>query len=109
MTASTGASLASGTDLAAAAQSTPSSTTAAGKLKSRLAPWEQKALDELPEQIARIEAQQAEQTALLSDGMIYRDSPDEVEKINQILASLQAELEELFSKWEKLEAKRDGA
>ena len=41
--------------------------------------------------------------------MIYRDSPDEVEKINQTLAKLQAELEELFSKWEKLEAKRDGA
>ena len=98
---------------ASAIQPNPSSitaaTTAAGKAKSRLAPWEQKALDELPEQIARIEAQQAEQTALLSDGMIYRDSPDEVEKINQTLAKLQAELEELFSKWEKLEAKRDGA
>jgi ATP-binding cassette subfamily F protein uup len=81
----------------------------ATKSKPRLAPWEQKALDELPGQITHIEALQAEQTERLSNGMIYRDAPEQVDKINQTLATLQAELDALFLKWEQLETRRTGA
>lgn len=74
--------------------------------KTKLASWEQKRLDSIPEDIARIEAQQAELAGRLADGSVYRDAPEEVDGINATLAALQSELDELFDKWEKLEAKR---
>ncbi len=80
----------------------PSSASRPGKLAS----WEQRELDELPEAIAAIEAQQAELAAQLADGSLYRDSPDEVENINTKLAELDDELNKKFTRWEALEAKQ---
>jgi len=94
--------------LAATAPSAAASNDRAKAAKNKLAPWEQKRLDDIPEEIARIEAQQAELADKLADGSVYRDAPGDVDSINATLATLQAELDDLFEKWEKLEAKRTG-
>ncbi|OZI20128.1 ABC transporter ATP-binding protein [Bordetella genomosp. 9] len=73
---------------------------------SRLSTWEIKELDALPDAIATIEAEQAALSARLADGSLYRDAPDEVERINQKLAELDRALEEKFNRWEQLEARR---
>ncbi|ARP83312.1 ABC transporter ATP-binding protein [Bordetella genomosp. 8] len=73
---------------------------------SRLSTWEIKELDILPDAIATIEAEQAALSARLADGSLYRDAPDEVERINQKLAELDRALEEKFNRWEQLEARR---
>ncbi len=72
----------------------------------RITSWEQKELDELPDAIARIEQEQANLTEKLSDGTLYREGPDEVERINTRLAVLETELEKLFARWEALEEKK---
>ena len=96
---------------AAAQSAAPAAAPVRGKQAKliKLAPWEQKALDELPDQIAAIEAQQAQRSSDLADGTVYRDSPEKVAIINQELAELQTQLDALFERWEKLEAKRNGS
>lgn len=73
---------------------------------ARLSAWELRELDNLPDAIADIEARQAALTNQLADGTLYRDAPDEIERINKELAKLQAELEQKFERWELLEARR---
>ncbi len=75
---------------------------------SRIASWEQRELDEMPEAIAGIEARQQELTAALADGNLYRDAPSEVERINRELAELEEKMSGLFERWEALEAKQKG-
>ncbi|MFF7396217.1 ATP-binding cassette domain-containing protein [Achromobacter sp. NPDC008082] len=70
--------------------------------------WDLRELEGLPDAIAALEAQQAELAGKLADGSLYRDAPAEVERINGELAKLESELEEKFSRWELLEARRDG-
>lgn len=74
----------------------------------KLASWEQKELDDIPEAIAAIEAQQAELAGQLADGSLYREAPDQVEAINQQLKALDDKLSTLFERWETLEAKQAG-
>jgi len=74
----------------------------------RLASWEQKELDDMPDAIAAIEAKQAELAARLADGSLYRDAPDEVDEINRELQKLEDELASLFERWETLEGKQAG-
>src|SRR5690606_32981379 len=74
----------------------------------RLASWEQKELDEMPDKIAAIEARQAELAGELADGSLYRDAPQRVEDINQQLEKLEEELAGLFERWETLENKQTG-
>jgi len=74
----------------------------------RLATWEQKELDDMPDVIAAIEAKQAELAARLADGSLYRDAPDEVDEINRTLQTLEDELAALFERWETLEGKQAG-
>ncbi|WP_459616956.1 ATP-binding cassette domain-containing protein [Bordetella sp. 2513F-2] len=85
----------------APARSKPARTT-------RLTSWELRELEGLPDAIADIEARQAALTEKLADGSLYRDAPDEVARINEALATLQAELESRFERWEQLEARRAG-
>lgn len=73
---------------------------------AKLSSWEQRELDNLPEEIATIEARQEELSARLVDGTLYRDAPDEVDRINSELASLEKALEDKFARWELLEARR---
>lgn len=73
---------------------------------ARLSAWDLRELEALPDAIATIEARQAELSGKLADGSLYRDAPDEVERINAELATLESELEEKFARWELLEARR---
>lgn len=73
---------------------------------SRLSSWEQKELEALPDDIAKLEAEQAELTAQLSDPELYKDGTDTANSINERLQNLEEELLKLFDRWELLEAKR---
>ncbi|AWQ07154.1 ATP-binding cassette domain-containing protein [Bordetella bronchiseptica] len=73
---------------------------------ARLSAWDLRELEALPDTIAAVEARQAELSGKLADGSLYRDAPDEVERINAELATLESELEEKFARWELLEARR---
>ncbi|WGQ36335.1 ATP-binding cassette domain-containing protein [Alcaligenes faecalis] len=72
----------------------------------RLAPWEEKELEALPEKIAAIESQQAELAEQLSAPDLYKDGSARADEINQQLDQLNTDLEQLFERWEKLEEKR---
>ncbi|KDD47733.1 ATP-binding cassette domain-containing protein [Bordetella bronchiseptica] len=73
---------------------------------ARLSAWDLRELEALPDAIAAVEARQAELSGKLADGSLYRNAPDEVERINAELATLESELEEKFARWELLEARR---
>ena len=77
----------------------------AGK-PGRLAPWEEKELDALPEKIADIESRQAVLAEQLSDPDLYKDGTARADEVNAQLDQLNTELEALFERWEKLEEKR---
>ena len=72
---------------------------------SRLASWEEKELEALPEKIAEIEAKQSELAKALADPDVYKDGPDKANEINQKLTALDDELTQLFERWETLENK----
>ncbi len=72
----------------------------------RLAPWEEKELDALPEKIADIESRQAVLAEQLSDPDLYKDGTARADDVNAQLDQLNTELEALFERWEKLEEKR---
>ncbi|AYN19889.1 ATP-binding cassette domain-containing protein [Alcaligenes aquatilis] len=72
----------------------------------RLAPWEEKELEALPEKIAAIESQQAELAEQLSAPDLYKDGSTLADEINSQLDQLNKDLEQLFERWEKLEEKR---
>jgi ATP-binding cassette subfamily F protein uup len=76
---------------------------------NRLAPWEEKELNELPDAIAKVESEQENLAAKLADGSLYRDDPAGVERINTRLAELEQEMTRLFERWEKLEEKKQAA
>lgn len=71
----------------------------------RLSSWEQKELDELPDQIAKLESEQAEFTAKLSDPALYRDTPEQLELIQARLRDIDTKLAMYFERWEALEEK----
>jgi ATP-binding cassette subfamily F protein uup len=81
---------------------------AKGAKPGKLGNWEQKELDVLPDQIAAIEARQAELSSSLADGLLYRDDPNQVAQINAKLEALQKDLDVKFERWEMLESKRLG-
>ncbi|WP_313624956.1 ATP-binding cassette domain-containing protein [Achromobacter sp.] len=91
-------------DSAARAKAARPKPAKAGKINA----WDLRELEGLPDAIAALEAQQADLAGKLADGSLYRDAPDEVERINGELAKLETELEEKFARWELLEARRDG-
>ncbi len=90
-------------DIANAARAKPVAIKA-----SKITSWELRELDEMPDAIAQLEAQQAELTARLASGELYRDAPDEVVSINAQLKSIDEQLSKLFARWEALEDKRNG-
>lgn len=75
------------------------------KNKSKLSSYELKELQELPERISKVEEEIEKLTAKLSDPEIYADGPEAAAEIHGNIANLEKELELLFDKWQKLEAK----
>ncbi|MBV6273600.1 ATP-binding cassette domain-containing protein [Alcaligenaceae bacterium CGII-47] len=72
----------------------------------RLSSWEQKELDDLPNQIAKLESEQAALTSQLSDPALYRDTPEQLEQIQTRLRDIDTALAGHFERWESLEAKQ---
>ncbi|NLC36737.1 MAG: ABC transporter ATP-binding protein, partial [Alcaligenaceae bacterium] len=77
-----------------------------GRGSTRLTNWEAKELETLPDAIAEVESQQEALTAELSNPDLYQQNPERAGQINEELAALEEKLEELFDRWESLEAKR---
>ncbi len=84
-------------------------TRAAKTAKVRITSWEQRELDGMPDAIAALEAEQAALAARLADGSLYREAPEEVERINAQVADAQQKLEALFARWEALEEKQQAS
>ncbi len=74
----------------------------------RLSTWELRELEDIPSTIAQLESTQAQLTAKLADGSLYRDAPDEVETINKKLHDIEAQTNVLLTRWEALEDKKNG-
>lgn len=96
-----------GTDAAIKAKAGASSAPTAQKTssKSRLTPWEEKELAELPEKIAALESQQTQLAEQLADPDLYAAGTDKADQINLQLAELDEQLMALFDRWESLEKK----
>ncbi|KCV11959.1 hypothetical protein AZ25_2669, partial [Bordetella holmesii 04P3421] len=73
---------------------------------AKISSWELRELEELPDVIAALEAEQGALSAKLADGSLYREAPDEVERIQTELARIEKDLEAKFSRWEALEERR---
>jgi ABC transport system ATP-binding/permease protein len=91
---------------AAAAPFTATATSAAAAAAKprRLSFNEQRELKELPEKIQRLEAEQAQLTAMISDPAAFQRSKDETSAALKRLQALAAELESAYVRWETLES-----
>ncbi len=66
---------------------------------------EQRELEELPQRIAALEAEQADISARLADPELYRKEPGEVQRLNQRFAEIDALLMTSLERWEAIEAR----
>jgi ABC transport system ATP-binding/permease protein len=64
---------------------------------------EQRELDSLPAAIAKLEGEQKELYAQLSDFAFYQKDPEEVSRVRQRSAVLSEELAKAYQRWEHLE------
>lgn len=69
---------------------------------------EQRELEQLPQQIAGLEAEQASISERLADPELYRKHPDEVQTLNQRFAEIDQLLMESLERWEAIEARSRG-
>ena len=69
---------------------------------------EQRELEQLPQQIADLEAEQASISERLADPELYRKQPDEVQKLNQRFAEIDQLLMDSLERWEAIEARVRG-
>ncbi len=84
-----------------AAQSAASAPAKPKKLSFK----EQRELEQLPQQIADLEAEQATISARLADPDLYRKAPSEVQQLNQRFAAIDDELMAALQRWEAIEAR----
>ena len=66
---------------------------------------EQRELEELPKQIAKLEAEQQVITVRLQDTNLYKTQPEEVNKLNRRYAEIDELLLESLEQWEVIEAR----
>jgi ATP-binding cassette subfamily F protein uup len=66
-------------------------------------------LAQLPEKIQRLEAEQAQLNALISDPAVFRRDKDESHLALRRLKALVAELETAYSRWDTLDSSADPA
>jgi ATP-binding cassette subfamily F protein uup len=67
---------------------------------------ETRELEAMPDRIASLEREQAEITASLADGSLYRDAPERVRALQERYAVIEEELMTCLARWEELEARR---
>jgi ATP-binding cassette subfamily F protein uup len=102
-----------------AADAAAKAASAVGREAKPLAPTKSKtgklsfkdarALEELPAQIESLEAEQSELTDRLSQPAFYKCGAAEQTRVHARLATLAAELEAAYARWDALEALRDGS
>jgi ATP-binding cassette subfamily F protein uup len=66
---------------------------------------EQRELEQLPDRIAQLEEEQASISSRLNDAELYKQQPEEVQRLNQRYAEIDQLLMECLEKWETIEAK----
>ncbi|HZW21437.1 ATP-binding cassette domain-containing protein [Noviherbaspirillum sp.] len=95
---------------AAKPESKPVEKTAAQNAQKpkKLSYKEQRELETLPGLIAGLEAEQKAISEQLADPELYRQRPDEVQKLNARFAEIDELLMENLEKWEAIEAKAKG-
>lgn len=73
----------------------------------RLSNWEQQELAALPQRIESLETEQSDLAAETQDPAFYRRGQEEMNRVLARLQALEAELEQVYQRWEDLES-RDG-
>lgn len=66
---------------------------------------EQRELEQLPQTIADLEAEQADISARLADPGLYRQDPAEVQRLNQRFAEIDGLLMQALERWEDIESR----
>jgi ATP-binding cassette subfamily F protein uup len=66
---------------------------------------EQRELEQLPQLIADLEAEQASVSARLADPELYRKEPDQAQALNQRFAEIDNLLMDALQRWEAIEAR----
>ena len=69
---------------------------------------EQRELEQLPQMIEQLEAEQKDLSARLADPALYRQSPFEVQQLNQRYAELETLLTQALERWEAIELRAQG-
>ncbi|MEO6959572.1 MAG: ATP-binding cassette domain-containing protein [Burkholderiaceae bacterium] len=75
--------------------------------QSKITNWERRELQGIPATIAQLEAQQATLANQLSDGRMYRKTPQEAASVSERLHAIEGELNALLARWEALEEKQN--
>jgi len=90
-----------------ASKSTPKVAAKVSDVKSKKLNFkEQRELDELPKQIAQLEAEQRIITERLQDENLYKTQPEEVKKLNRRYAEIDVLLLAKLEQWEAIEARK---
>jgi ATP-binding cassette subfamily F protein uup len=76
--------------------------------QKKLSYKEQRDLEELPVLIAKLEAEQKAISQQLADPDLYKQKPQEVQRLNQRFAEIDEQLMATLEKWEATEAKSKG-
>ena len=93
------------TESKADTKTTPATTTSSASKGKKLSYKEQRELEELPKLIAQLEEEQQSITTQLTDVNLYKNGPDEANKLNARFADIDEQLLEALDKWETIEAK----
>ncbi|WP_211466959.1 ATP-binding cassette domain-containing protein [Collimonas silvisoli] len=73
--------------------------------QKKLSYKEQRELEELPQLITKLEAEQKAISSQLADPDLYKQKPDEVKRLNERFAEIDGLLLESLEKWEVIEAR----
>jgi ATP-binding cassette subfamily F protein uup len=83
----------------------PAQKTEATQPLVKLSNRERSELNQLPKRIQTLETEQESLGEKLGDPALYRKDPDEVARLSTRLDAIPLELEQLFERWEALEAR----
>ena len=105
---SSASAVSSGDSAAAKSSATNASATtssAAVEKPKKLSFKEQRELEQLPQLIADLEAEQTSISARLADASLYRQSPSEAQQLNQRYAEIDTLLVQALERWEEIESR----
>ncbi|RJX33223.1 MAG: ATP-binding cassette domain-containing protein [Oxalobacter sp.] len=87
---------------------TKKSSPPAAAPRKKLSHKEQRELDELPQRIAQLEAEQKIIATRLADPELYRQQANDVKQLNERFAKIDEELLECLERWEAIDARSKG-